>query len=179
MAKQVVEQFEIDGVTVEIGPAISKDAGLVVVTRHIRNAAWFSPMVDRLLAALPSSPHSAFGFGARAKLEAGLMTLIAGLVMGRRNPNAMAQSFALGPLWTGMVGRPFIQRELSRLMELLSDYGNGSLRRALLESAQEGQDSLELDMDNSLLELQETQEKGSYNGHDHAFGNHAGWALNI
>ena len=80
MAKQVVDNFEIDGVTVEIGPAISKDAGLVVVTRHIRNAAWFNPMVDRLLAALPSSPHSAFGFGVRAKLEAGLMALIAGLV---------------------------------------------------------------------------------------------------
>jgi hypothetical protein len=111
MAKQVVEKFEIDGVTVEIGPAISKDAGLVVVTRHIRNAAWFNPMVDRLLAALPSSPHSAFGFGVRTKLEAGLVALISGLVMGRIARSAHdPQGFALDPLWTSMVGKRFILR---------------------------------------------------------------------
>ena len=38
MPNQVVEKFENDGVILEIGPAISKDAGLVVVTRHIPNA---------------------------------------------------------------------------------------------------------------------------------------------
>jgi hypothetical protein len=64
-------------------------------------------------------------------------------------------------------------------MQVVADRGEGSFRRALLESALEGQESLELDMDSSLLELHGAQELGSYNGHYHGFGFHAGWALDI
>jgi hypothetical protein len=125
------------------------------------------------------SPKTNHGFHVRAKLEAGLLTLLLGLVMGRRNPNAMAQSCALDPLWKVTVGRTFLQRELSRLMEVLANVGEAALRRALLGSALEGQDSLELDMDSSVLELHGTQEQGSYNTHYHTFGYHAGWALDV
>lgn len=64
--------------------------------------------------------------------------------MGRRNPSAIAESFALAPLWKAVVGRTFIQRELSRLVELLSRVGTGSLRRGLLGAVQEGVESLAL-----------------------------------
>lgn len=87
MARNVIERFDVGGIKVEIGPAISKDAGLVVVTRNIRGSAWFPPLVDRVLAAIAVSPKTNHGFHVRAKLEAGLLTLLLGLVMGRRNPN--------------------------------------------------------------------------------------------
>ncbi|MDR3561664.1 MAG: hypothetical protein P4N59_09540, partial [Negativicutes bacterium] len=150
MARKAEEVFEFDEVRVEIGPAISKDAGLIVVVRKIVGAQWFNPLVEGLLATMCCSPHSAFGFNRRPKLEAGLVALIAGLVMGRRNPNAIAQAFALDPLWKLTVGRSFSQRELSRLMQVVADRGEGPFRLALLESALEGQASLELDMDSSL-----------------------------
>jgi hypothetical protein len=41
----------------------------------------------------------------------GILALIAGLVMGRQNPNAIAESFALDPLWKVIVGWSFIQRD--------------------------------------------------------------------
>ena len=179
MAREVLDTFEIGGITVEIGPAISKDAGLVVVVRNIRESAWFAPLVDRLLAAMAASPKRMHGFDGRDKLEAGLLALIAGLVMGRRNPSAIAESFALDPLWKAVVGRTFIQRELSRLVQVLSQVGEGALRRGLLGSAREGQESLELDMDSSVLELHGTQEGGEYNVHYKTFGYHAGWALDV
>jgi hypothetical protein len=179
MARKVLERFDVGGIKVEIGPAISKDAGLVIVARNIRESAWFPSLVDRVLAAIVTSPRTNHGFHVRAKLEAGILTLLLGLVMGRRNPNAMAQSCALDPLWKLVVGRTFLQRELSRLMEVLANVGEAGLRRALLGSALEGQDSLELDMDSSVLELHGTQELGSYNAHYHTFGYHAGWALDV
>jgi hypothetical protein len=179
MAKKAKGVYEVGGISVVIGPAISKDGGLVVVVRKIRESTWFKPLVDSLLAGMSSRPLAAFNFNRRPKLEAGLVALIAGLVMGRRNPNAIAQSFALDPLWKATIGRSFIQRDLSRLIQVISECGEMSFRQALLQSALEGQDSLELDMDSSLLELHGTQEKGSYNGHYHAFGYHAGWALDV
>lgn len=177
MARKVIETFEVGGFKVEIGPAMSKDGGLVVVARNIRGSAWFPALVDVVLAALSSTPHKAHGFKVRAKLEAGLLALIAGLVMGRRNPNAIAESLALDPLWKLVVGRSFTQRELSRLMEVVARVGEPGLRRALLGSALEGWEDLELDMDSSVLELHGTQEWGGYNAHYHTFGYHAGWAL--
>ena len=177
MARKVLETFEVGGFKVEIGPAMSKDGGLVVVARNIRGSAWFPALVDRVLCAISSSPHTSHGFKARAKLDAGLVALIAGLVMGRRNPNAIAESLALDPLWKLVVGRGFTQRELSRLMEVLARVGEPGLRRALLGSALEGQENLELDMDSSVLELHGTQECGGYNAHYQTFGYHAGWAL--
>jgi hypothetical protein len=177
MIRKVIEKFEIGEISVEVGPAISKDAGLVPVVRHIRESEWFNALVDRLLAAIASSPRRCSGFRNWSKLEAGLLALIAGLVMGRRNPNAIAQSFALDPLWRATIGRKFNQRDLSRLVELLGDLGEGPLRRALLSSAQAGQDHLELDMDSSVLELYGTQEGGGYNTHYQTFGYHAGWAI--
>ena len=179
MTRQVIETFEVGGITVEIGPAISKDGGLVAVARNIRGSAWFSLLVDGLLAAMAASPRRTHGFQARAKLEAGLLALVAGLVMGRRNPTAIAESFALDPLWKLVVGRTFIQRDLSRLVSVLSQLGEPALRRGLLGSAQEGVESLELDMDSSVLELHGTQEEGQYNAHYHTFGYHAGWALDV
>jgi hypothetical protein len=125
------------------------------------------------------SPKQAHGFDRRPKLEAGLLALIAGLVMGRRNPNAIAESFALDPLWKTVVGRRFIQRDLSRLVEVLASVGEASLRRALLGSALAGQEHLELDMDSSVLELHGAQEWASYNTHYQTFGYHAGWAIDI
>ena len=179
MARQVIEKFEIGGISVEIGPAISKDAGLVVVAQNIRQSAWFSPLVDRLLEDMASSPRRMHGFNDRSKLEAGLLAILAGLVMGRRNPNAIAESFALDPLWKLVVGRSFSQRELCRLVQVLSCLGEGSLRRGLLGSAREGQETLELDMDSSVLELHGAQEGGEYNVHYQTFGYHAGWALDV
>ena len=179
MARKVIEKFEIGGISIEIGPAISKDAGLAVVTRNIRTSEWFNSLVNRLLAAMASSPRRFYGFKVPAKLEAGLLALISGLVMGRRNPNAIAESFALDPLWGAVVGRKFNQRDLSRLVEVLSTLDEGPLRRALLGSAQAGQDHLELDMDSSVLELYGSQECGSYNKHYQTFGYHAGWAFDI
>jgi hypothetical protein len=179
MARKVIEKFEIGGISVEIGPAISKDAGLVLVARHIRESEWFKLLVDRLLAAIATSPRRCSGFKKRSKLETGLLALIGGLVMGRRNPNAIARSFILDPLWRVTIGRFFNQRDLSRLVELLAAVGEGPLRRALLASAQTGQDHLELDMDSSVLELYGTQEWGGYNTHYQTFGYHAGWAIDI
>ena len=86
MARQVIEKFEIGGISVEIGPAISKDAGLVVVAQNIRQSAWFSPLVDRLLDDMASSPRRMHGFNDRTKLEAGLLAILAGLVMVPRRP---------------------------------------------------------------------------------------------
>jgi hypothetical protein len=128
---------------------------------------------------MASTPHKTHGFTVREKLEAGLLALIAGLVLGRRNPNAIAESLALDPLWKLVVGRGFTQRELSRLMEVLARVGEPGLRRALLGSALEGREDLELDMDSSVLELHGAQEWGGYNAHYHTFGYHAGWALDV
>ena len=53
----------------------------MVVARNIRESAWFSPLLDTVLAALGSTPHKTHGFKVRDKLEARLLVLIAGLVM--------------------------------------------------------------------------------------------------
>ena len=153
--REAREVFEVDGFSVEIGHAVSKDAGLLAVARGIRRSAWFPALVE------------------------GLLAVISGLTLGRRNPNAIAQSFTLDPLWTAVVGRSFSQKELSRLMGVLSEFGHEPLRRALLTSALAGQSSLQLDLDSSLLELHGTQELGAYNAHYHAFGYHAGWAVDV
>lgn len=179
MSRKVKETLEFDGVTLEIGPPMSKDGGLVLVARHIRKAAWFQALVDELGRDLEASPHRAYGFKSRPKLEAGLLALLAGLVLGHRTPNVLAQCFSADPLWTAVVGRPYIQRELSRLMEILADHGESPLRRALLGSALSGLGCLELDMDSSVLELHGKQEWGSYNAHYQTFGYHAGWAIDI
>jgi hypothetical protein len=86
MGRMVVAQVEIGGFIVEMGEPISKDGGLVVVAQRIRASQWFQPLVEGLLAAMARSPKQAHGFDRRPKLEAGLLALIAGLVMGRRNP---------------------------------------------------------------------------------------------
>lgn len=62
MARKVLDTFEFSGITVEIGPAIPKDAGLVVVAQNIRGSAWFAPLVDRVLAAMAASPKRMHGF---------------------------------------------------------------------------------------------------------------------
>ncbi len=172
--------FNVDGISVVIGEAISKDVGLVPVAREIRRSACFKQLVDELLANFASRGKRAYGFGSRPKLEAALAALISGLVLGRRTVNAIAQCFLLDPLWAAVIGRSFNQRDLSRLMEVLGETGGIlALRRALLMSAAQGQDFLELDMDSSLLKLHGEQEGGAYNGHYHAFGFHTGWALDI
>jgi hypothetical protein len=84
---------------------------IVKFAQPIRDSEWFHPLVDGLLAAMVASPKPAYGFDARPKLEAGILALIAGLVMGRQNPNAIAESFALDPLWKVIVGWSFIQRD--------------------------------------------------------------------
>ena len=173
------EVFELDEISVEIGHAVSKDGGLLAVTREIRRSGWFPALVDGMLEAMSGTDKPTLGFTVRAKLEAGLVALVAGLTLGRRNPNAIAQSFALDPLWLAVVGRSFGQKELSRLMAVLSEFGHEPLRKALLASALAGQTSLQLDLDSSLLELHGTQELGAYNAHYHAFGYHAGWAVDV
>lgn len=173
------EVFEVDGISVEIGHAVSKDSGLLAVGREIRRSPWFPALVDELLAEMASSDKPTHGFTARPKLEAGLVAILSGLTLGRRNPNAIAQSFVADPLWTVVVGRAFNQKELSRLMAVLAEFSHGPLRRALLASALAGQDHLWLDLDSSLLELHGDQESGAYNAHYHAFGYHAGWAVDV
>jgi len=180
MPKKTRKFYEVDGISVVIGKAISKDAGLVPLAREIRRCTWFSQLLDELLAAFVAKGKRAYGFSVRPKLEAALVALIAGMVLGRRTVNATAQCFILDPLWASVSGRSFNQRDLSRLMEVLGETDSiTALRRALLASAAQGQDLLELDMDSSLLELHGEQEGGAYNGHYHAFGFHSGWALDI
>jgi hypothetical protein len=76
MARQVIETFEVGDITVEIGPAISKDGGLVALAQNIRSSAWFEPLVEQLLEAMASSPRRTHGFHVRAKLEAGVLALM-------------------------------------------------------------------------------------------------------
>ena len=180
MAKTTQEIYKLDGISVVIGEAVSKDFGLVPLVHKIRSSAWFRQLVDELLATFEARGRKAYGFSKRPKLEPALVMLIAGLVLGRRTVNAMADSAAKDPLWAAVIGRTFIQRDLSRLLEVISDTtGLAALRRALLASACEGQEFLELDMDSSLLRLHGMQEGGAYNGHYHAFGLHSGWAFDI
>lgn len=180
MAKTTHEIYRLDGISVVIGEAVSKDFGLVPLTGKIRGATWFHRLVDDLLAQFAASGKKAFGFSKRPKLEPALATLIAGLALGRRTVNEVADSSAKDPLWACVIGRTFIQRDLSRLIGVLSDTDAlPVLRRALLASACEGQEFLELDLDSSLLKLHGTQEGGAYNGHYHAFGLHSGWAFDI
>lgn len=180
MANESEAVFNVGEISVVIGEAISKDAGLVPVAREIRRSSWFKQLVDELLAGFAARGKRAYGFGSRPKLEPGLVALISGLVLGHRTVNAIAQCFTLDPLWASVIGRSFYQRDLSRLMEVLGETGGiTTLRQALLASAAEGQDYLELDMDSSLLKLHGEQEGGAYNGHYHAFGLHTGWALDI
>jgi hypothetical protein len=72
MARKVIERFDVGGIKVEIGPAISKDAGLVVVARNIRESAWFPPLVDRVMAAIVASPN--FEGSSAAALRAASLT---------------------------------------------------------------------------------------------------------
>lgn len=179
MVQKSNEIFEVGGITVEIGPAMSKDGGLVPLARKIRSSSWFSVLVEEICAAISVSPSASYGFTSQPKLEAGLVALLAGQGLGRRNPNAIAKSLALDPLWTVTVGRCFSQRELSRLMAVLATSGREPLRRALLAAAMDGQGELQLDLDSSLLALHGKQEGGAYNGHYHAFGYHMGWAVDV
>jgi hypothetical protein len=158
---------------------MSKDGGLPPLAQKIRSTTWFPVLVDEILMAILSSPEDSFGFKARPKLEAGIVALLAGLSLGRRNPNAIATSFALDPLWTATVGRAFGQRELSRLMGVLATSGREPLRRALLASAMDGQTELQIDLDSSLWELFGQQEGKAYNGHYHGSGYHVGWGVDV
>jgi len=126
--------FELNGISVEIGEAVSKDSGLLPATDEMRKATWFVDLLDELLVEMASSTEGTHGYKNRSKLEAGLLAIIAGLVMGRRSINAIANSFASDPLWTAIIGRFFNQKALSRLMEVLGNVGHGPLRRALLFS---------------------------------------------
>lgn len=180
MAKTNQEIYRVDGINVIMSDAVSKDSGLVPLAREIRCSGWFRQLVDELLHIFEIHGKRAYGFRKRAKLEPALVTLIAGLVLGRRTVNAVADSCAKDPLWASVMGRNYHQRDLSRLIEVLSNTeGLTALRRALLASACEGQEFLELDLDSSLQELHGKQEGGAYNGHYHAFGLHSGWALDI
>lgn len=171
--------FEIDGISVEIDHAVSKDSGLLPTARKIRNSTWFPLFIDELVVEMAKHEMPTHGFTKRVKLEAGVLAIISGLTMGRRSINAVAQSFAADPLWTAVVGRFFNQKDLSRLMEVLSNCGHGPLRRALLFSGAAGQDAVWADMDSSLLPIHGKQEGGAYNGHYHEFGLHAGWAVDV
>ena len=121
MARQVTETFEIGGITVEIGPPISKDGGLVAVAQNIRNVAWFEPLVEQLLEAMSASPKRAHGFHVRAKLEAGQGGTSPGLParpMGIRLPSAAGRGHAAGPAHPrpGVVpsARPAVKRAGTR-----------------------------------------------------------------
>jgi len=180
MTKQAEQVYTVEGISVVIGEAISKDSGLVPVAREIRRSGWFKEVLNELLANFAANGKRAYGFGSRPKLEAALVALISGLALGRRTVNSIAHSFLLDPLWASVIGRSFNQRDLSRLMEVLGETGGiVALRRALLASAAQGQEFLELDMDSSLLALHGEQEGGAYNGHYHTFGLHSGWALDV
>jgi len=171
--------IELNNINVEIGTPMSKDTGLLPLVKEVRASSWFSTFIDELHSTLSKSHGVTHGFSNRSKLESAILSIIAGLSLGKRTPNAIAQAFAKDPLWTAVMGRSFIQRELSRLMEVLEAKGYEHLRRALLFSGSAGQEAVWADMDSSLLPLYGEQEGGAHNGHYHKFGYHAGWAVDV
>lgn len=62
MVRKVIETFEVSGLKVKIGPAMSMEGGLAVVALNIRESTWFSASAETLLAAMASTPHKTHGF---------------------------------------------------------------------------------------------------------------------
>jgi hypothetical protein len=169
--------FEIEGLKVEIGKALSTDGGVVFVARQIRRSGWFKGLVSDLRKVVAMVNGQRYGFAAEPKLARTLLALIAGLVMGYRSGKEMADVIAADRLWREVLGGRVTQIDLSRLVGLLAGRGLEGLRRAVLASATERVAVLHLDGDSSLLELHGKQEGGAWNGHYQDFGYHAGWLL--
>lgn len=162
---------------IEIGAPVSTDGGLLFVVRQLVHAKGFLRLVGGLHAAIVGYPNKNFGYAREEKLRRGLLALIAGMAMGYRSVNAIADVINADPLWRRTLGKRISQPDLSRLMELLSEVGIYALRRAVAESAAEGRAGLNIDGDSSLIEVHGNQEDGAYNGHYHGHGYHAGWMV--
>jgi hypothetical protein len=173
----MTQDVGLPGMLIEIGTPVSTDGGLIFVIRHLNNAEWFLRLVGNLHAAIIGYSNNNFGYAQEAKLRRGLMALIAGMAMGYRSVNAIADVINADSLWRRTLGKRISQPDLSRLMELLSAVGIPALRRAVAESAAEGRDGLNIDGDSSLLEVHGKQEDAAYNGHYHGHGFHAGWMV--
>ncbi len=171
------ELFDVGGISVEIGPPVSTDGGLVFVARHVRRSAWFKALVPTLRTAIVGFAGQRFGFTGEEKLSRTLLALICGFAMGYRSGKEIADVIESDKLWRKVLGSRVPQIDLSRLVCVLSEVGVDPLRAALLASAAEGLTALHLDGDSSLLELHGKQEGGAFNGHYKEFGYHAGWLL--
>lgn len=171
------ELFDVGGISVEIGPPVSTDGGLVFVARHVRRSAWFKALVPTLRTAIVGFAGQRFGFTGEEKLSRTLLALICGFAMGYRSGKEIADVIESDKLWRKVLGSRVPQIDLSRLVCVLSEVGVDPLRAALLASAAEGLTALHLDGDSSLLELHGKQEGGAFNGHYKEFGYHAGWML--
>ena len=171
------ELFDVGGISVEIGPPVSTDGGLVFVARHVRRSAWFKALVPTLRTAIVGFEGQRFGFTGEEKLSRTLLALICGFAMGYRSGKEIADVIESDKLWRKVLGSRVPQIDLSRLVCVLSEVGVDPLRAALLASSAEGLTALHLDGDSSLLELHGKQEGGAFNGHYKEFGYHAGWML--
>jgi hypothetical protein len=167
----------LPGMLVEIGAPVSTDGGLLFVVRRLVQAQWFHRLVGGVHAAIVGYPNANYGYAREEKLRRGLLALIAGMAMGYRSVNAIADVINADPLWRRTLGKRISQPDLSRLMELLSEVGIFALRRAVAESSAEGRSGLNIDGDSSLIEVHGKQEDAAYNGHYHGHGFHAGWMV--
>ncbi|MDE3246922.1 MAG: transposase [Acidobacteriota bacterium] len=171
------ELFDVGGISVEIGPPVSTDGGLVFVARHVRGSAWFKALVPTLRRAIVVFAGQRFGFAGEEKLARTLLAMICGFAMGYRSGKEIADVIEADKLWRKVLGSRVPQIDLSRLVCVLAEVGVDPLRMALLASAAAGGSALQLDGDSSLLELHGKQEGGAFNGHYKEFGYHAGWML--
>lgn len=170
---------DVDGIRVEIGPAVSTDGGVVFVSRQVRRSKWFRALVAELQPRMASHEGLRYGFTGTEKLSRTVLALICGLAMGYRSGKEMADVIHADRLWREVLGTRVPQIDLSRLVGLLANVGLPALRAAVLSSAAEGVEALHLDGDSSLLELHGNQEGGGYNGHYQEFGYHAGWMFDV
>ena len=117
----------LPGMKIEIGAPVSTDGGLIFVIRHLTDAKWFLCLVASLHAAIQSYPNQNYGYAREEKLRRGLLALIAGMAMGYRSVNAIADVINADSLWRRTLGKRITQPDLSRLMELLGDVGTFAL----------------------------------------------------
>ena len=169
--------FGLPGVKVEIGQAVSTDGGVIFVVPNIKKSQWFKVLVPALQAVIAKFDGQRYGFARTEKLERCMLALVAGIAMGYRSANAIADVIAADPLWRRTLGKRVTQPDISRLMGLLATVGLKALKRALAESVAERRDGIYLDGDSTLIELHGNQEGCSYNGHYHGTGYHAGWMV--
>ncbi len=154
--------FGLPGVKVEIGQAVSTDGGVVFVVPNIKKSQWFKVLVPALHTAITKFDGQRYGFARTEKLERCMLALVAGVAMGYRSANAIADVIAADPLWRRTLGKRVTQPDISRLMGLLATVGLKPLKRALAESVAEGRDGIYLDGDSTLIELHGNQEGSSY-----------------